>query len=223
MPERIEARQIEVGDVIEHDWAKGRFTAETVSGSAGEIVCVTGHADDGRAVDLRILADMHVERHATGTGVTPTVTASVTPAVTTAPDPEDSPDVPAERLLPVAFYGTLMDGQPAKPGRPQFEQFGSYVGDCLIPGQMQDAGDHPRLIQWRGRVRGQLWKPHSKMMYRTLDTWVQASTSETVERRMILLREPQIDAYVYVYERDPALPIIEGGDWTHRQVRREAA
>jgi gamma-glutamylcyclotransferase (GGCT)/AIG2-like uncharacterized protein YtfP len=121
-------------------------------------------------------------------------------------------------LLPIAFYGTLMEGLPAKPGRPRFEQWGRYLDACEIKGLLQDWGPYPHLVEGNGIVHGQLWQPQSPKVLSALDDWEFNDPSVTEEakcsRTKVMLLTPKRQAWVYLYAFSPKLPLIDLADWS---------
>ena len=121
-------------------------------------------------------------------------------------------------LLPVVFYGTLLQGLPAKPGRPPFEELGHYVGPCEIRGLLYDWGPYPRLVAGEGRVRGELWQPQHPEALAMLDDWESCDPADTAGsvcvRQIATLIQPARRAWVYVYPPSAGLPLIESGDWS---------
>jgi gamma-glutamylcyclotransferase (GGCT)/AIG2-like uncharacterized protein YtfP len=127
----------------------------------------------------------------------------------------------------VAFYGTLMSGLPSRPERPDLRPHVRVVSDCLIPGALFDVGPYPALLEGDGVVRGELWRTTSAEALGVLDAWEgYASADEPGSeylRRWVLLVEPKLSAWVYVWNRaaDGAHAIAEG-DW-RAHVRRNAS
>lgn len=129
----------------------------------------------------------------------------------------------ASQLPPIAFYGTLLEGLPAKPGRPRFEVHGRYGGPCLIAGELYDAGPFPALVAGDDLVRGQLWQPRDPAAIALLDEWEDCDPADpaasTFLRVAVKLIEPRLRAWTYRYNRPvDGLPRIESGDWREKSA-----
>jgi gamma-glutamylcyclotransferase (GGCT)/AIG2-like uncharacterized protein YtfP len=126
-------------------------------------------------------------------------------------------------LLPIAFYGTLLEGLPAKPGRPRFEAHGRYGASCLIPGVLYDTGPFPALVAGAGVVCGQLWQPRDPAALALLDEWEDCHPADPAAsifiRTAVTLVEPRLRAWTYRYNRPvDDLPRIESGDWREKSA-----
>jgi len=121
-----------------------------------------------------------------------------------------------EELL--AFYGTLLSGLPARPNFPELAPHVELVRACLIPGSLYDVGPYPALVPGDGVVRGELWRTVSEDALDVVDRWegYEAAVEEQAPyvRRRTRLIDPDLDAWVYVWNRplDGLVP-IRGGDW----------
>lgn len=121
-----------------------------------------------------------------------------------------------EELL--AAYGTLMSGQ-AYEGRPDVERLLAPRGPCRIPGRLFSDGDYPWLVQGGGEVSGELYAvldPGSA--FPVLDAYEDEGrhtldgTGRYVRRRTRLL-EPDVEAWVYVWDGPPRGEPLDVGDW----------
>lgn len=118
----------------------------------------------------------------------------------------------------MAFYGTLLSGLPPRPGRPDLTHHVCLISDCLIPGRLFDLGRCPALLPGEGVVVGELWRTTSRDALRTLDGWEAYDPADepasTYVRREIPLADPEVSAWVYLWNRSPnGLPCIADGDW----------
>jgi gamma-glutamylcyclotransferase (GGCT)/AIG2-like uncharacterized protein YtfP len=121
----------------------------------------------------------------------------------------------------LAFYGTLLSGLPPRPRRPDLTPHVRLVCDCLIPGRLFDLGPCPALLPGEAVVLGELWRTASDDALRVLDAWeaYHPSNEEASDyvRRKIRLVDPDVSAWVYVWNRSSAgLPRITDGDWRAR-------
>jgi gamma-glutamylcyclotransferase (GGCT)/AIG2-like uncharacterized protein YtfP len=118
----------------------------------------------------------------------------------------------------LAFYGTLLSGLPARPNRPNLTPYVELVRECLIPGSLYDVGPYPALVPGDGVVRGELWRTTSEDALAVIDHWegYEAALEDQAPyvRRRTRLIEPDLDAWVYVWNRPlDGLVAIPGGDW----------
>lgn len=119
---------------------------------------------------------------------------------------------------PIAFYGTLMSGLAARPGRPELSPHVRLVGDCLLPGRLLDVGPYPALVQGEGVVRAELWRTTSERAFDLLDEWEayhpQEEAASAYVRRRVELLDQGGTAWVYLWNGPgEGLPAIAGGDW----------
>jgi gamma-glutamylcyclotransferase (GGCT)/AIG2-like uncharacterized protein YtfP len=116
-----------------------------------------------------------------------------------------------------AFYGTLMD-------EPELRRLGRYLGPALIRGALYDLGAFPALVEEDGTVHGRLWAPDNNEGIRLVD-WIEGydpanPDASLYHRRRVLLLEPEIEAWAYVWPRSPkGGPRIGSGRWPGRRAR----
>jgi gamma-glutamylcyclotransferase (GGCT)/AIG2-like uncharacterized protein YtfP len=117
----------------------------------------------------------------------------------------------------LAVYGTLMSGQ-AYEGRPDVERLLVSRGPCRIAGTLYSEGDYPWLVAGEGVVSGELYEVADPATLDLLDEYENEGrhTQEGAgryERRKIRLLEPDVDAWVYVWEGPPRGEPLDDGDW----------
>jgi gamma-glutamylcyclotransferase (GGCT)/AIG2-like uncharacterized protein YtfP len=122
----------------------------------------------------------------------------------------------------LAVYGELLSGldahEPAELGGQALRKGLVLKGSCWIPGVLYDLGPYPALAPGRGEVLGELYEVSDPSLFEELD-WFETydrgwQTEPEYVRRLIPLIEPEVEAWVYVYARDPGnSPRIESGDW----------
>jgi gamma-glutamylcyclotransferase (GGCT)/AIG2-like uncharacterized protein YtfP len=118
----------------------------------------------------------------------------------------------------VAFYGTLLSGLPPRPERPDLTGHLRFLSGCVIPGLLFDLGACPGLRLGGGRVVGELWCTTSTDAIRMLDAWEVYDSADELGseyvRRKVRLLDPEVTAWVYVWNRSPdGRPRITDGDW----------
>jgi gamma-glutamylcyclotransferase (GGCT)/AIG2-like uncharacterized protein YtfP len=122
----------------------------------------------------------------------------------------------------LAVYGELLSGldahqPPGVRGGPL--RTGLVLkGSCWIPGVLYDVGRYPALVPGRGQVLGELYEVSDPGLFEELDWFETYDSGRQTEpeyvRRLIPLVEPEIEAWVYMYDRDPGdSPRVESGDW----------
>ncbi|MDX6665527.1 MAG: hypothetical protein QOG68_1733 [Solirubrobacteraceae bacterium] len=117
----------------------------------------------------------------------------------------------------LAVYGTLMSGQ-AYEGRPDVERLMRSVGACRIPGVLFSEGDYPWLVADEGEVAGELYEVPDPATLDLLDAYenegrhTEDGAGNYARIRMRLL-EPDVEAWVYVWEGPPRGEPIDAGDW----------
>lgn len=117
----------------------------------------------------------------------------------------------------LAVYGTLMTGQ-AYEGRPDVETLMRSLGPCRIPGVLYSEGDYPWLVQTEGEVAGELYEIHAAATFDELDAYENegrhtddgAGRYARVRTRLL---EPDVEAWVYIWEGEPRGEPIDDGDW----------
>lgn len=119
----------------------------------------------------------------------------------------------------LAVYGTLMSGQ-AYDGRPDVETLLRPVGPCRLRGTLCSQGDYPWLVLTDdGEVAGELYEvldPATTLPL--LDAYENEGRhtddgAGRYERRRVALLEPDLEAWVYVWEGTPRGEPIDDGDW----------
>lgn len=102
-----------------------------------------------------------------------------------------------------------------------------YVGPCRMRGGLVDLGRYPGLVPVDGFVEGELYEVTDPAMFEVLDRFEgyhPAGTRPSLfVRRRIRLYEPQLDAWVYTYNKSyQGLPLISSGSWLrHLRARGE--
>ena len=117
----------------------------------------------------------------------------------------------------LAVYGTLMCGQ-AYAGRPDVERLMRPVGPCRIRGMLYSEGDYPWLVAAEGEVAGELYEVADPATLRLLDAYENegrhtedgAGRYQRVRTRLL---EPDVEAWVYVWDGPPRGEAIDDGDW----------
>ena len=118
----------------------------------------------------------------------------------------------------LAVYGTLMSGQEYA-GRPDVETLMRPVGPCRMRGRLYSEGDYPWLVTDRdGEVAGELFEVLDAATFDLLDAYEAEGRhtdggNGTYARRRIRLLEPDVEAWVYVWEGVPRGEPIDAGDW----------
>ena len=120
----------------------------------------------------------------------------------------------------VAIYGALRSDVTVSLRRPEPELASrtKFECRCLIPGRLVDVGDYPGLVAGDGVVEGELLRVTQGSVLAELDSFEgydpQTPGEGRFDRRLIRLREPAVDAWVYVYAQETAgLPTVPDGDW----------
>jgi gamma-glutamylcyclotransferase (GGCT)/AIG2-like uncharacterized protein YtfP len=118
----------------------------------------------------------------------------------------------------LAVYGTLMSGQDYE-GRPPVEELMRPVGPCRIPGRLYTEGDYPWLQRGDGVVLGELWEVlEPDVAFPILDAYedegrhAEHGEGSYARVRMRLL-EPDVEAWVYVWEGTTRGEPLDEGDW----------
>lgn len=132
----------------------------------------------------------------------------------------------------LALYGTLVAGGLRRVGG-GVEDALVFVGPCRIPGRLFDLGPYPGLVAsdplpGGGSVAGELYAVRDDAVLRRLDAFedYRPDDPEGSEylRRRVRLAEPDLEAWVYLYNRDvTGMPRVESGDWRHHRASRGAA
>jgi gamma-glutamylcyclotransferase (GGCT)/AIG2-like uncharacterized protein YtfP len=118
----------------------------------------------------------------------------------------------------LAVYGTLMSGQSYE-GRPDVESMMRSIGPCRIPGALYSEGYYPWLVRTEGEVAGELFEiDDPDTAFAILDAYenegrhTEEGDGEYLRVRLRLL-EPEVEAWVYVWEGTDRGEPIDDGDW----------
>ena len=127
----------------------------------------------------------------------------------------------------VFFYGSLITGQSGREELPGIEKMISLISQASVAGTLFDLGDYPGLIlSDRGLVFGEVYRIHRESTQQLLDRldiferFDPTNRSESLFiRQMVRMVEPNIDAWLYIYNQDTCgHPIVASGKWqTYRQ------
>jgi gamma-glutamylcyclotransferase (GGCT)/AIG2-like uncharacterized protein YtfP len=117
----------------------------------------------------------------------------------------------------LAVYGTLMSGQSYE-GRPDVETLMRPLGPCRIRGGLYSEGEYPWLVVGEGEVAGELYEVLDPASFELLDAYENEGrhTEEGAgryERRLLRLIEPDVDAWVYVWDGPERGTPLDDGDW----------
>lgn len=117
----------------------------------------------------------------------------------------------------LAVYGTLMTGQVYE-GRPDVERLMVSRGPCRIPGRLFSEGDYPWLVAGDGEVSGELFAVPDPATFAVLDAYENEGRHAVhgegrYERRRTRLIEPDVEAWVYVWEGPARGEPIDSDDW----------
>jgi len=122
----------------------------------------------------------------------------------------------------VAVYGSLRQGFEL-PDSPKPDTKLRDRGPCRIPGDLYDLGGYPGLVPGDGEAIGELYEVPDLSVFSILDEYERYRAEDHEDslylRKAVRLSKPaNIDAWVYVYNRDVTRePLIASGDWsTHR-------
>ena len=129
----------------------------------------------------------------------------------------------------LAVYGELLSSLDA-PQPPELKsrslRSGLVLqGSCWIPGVLYDLGPYPALVPGAGQVLGELYEVADPGLFEELD-WFESydrgrETEPEYVRCLIPLIEPEVEAWVYMYDRDPGDSTrIESGDWRGHLAER---
>jgi gamma-glutamylcyclotransferase (GGCT)/AIG2-like uncharacterized protein YtfP len=118
----------------------------------------------------------------------------------------------------LAVYGTLMSGQEYE-GRPDVETLLRPVGPCRIAGGLYSEGDYPWLVEGEGEVAGELYEvldPDTTLPL--LDAYEDEGRhtedgAGRYERRRVRLIEPDVEAWVYLWDGPERGQPLDDGDW----------
>ncbi len=128
---------------------------------------------------------------------------------------------PAQTLI--AFYGSLMRGQGAQ------EYLGitdmtAFQETCAIAGDLYDLGEYPGMVAGTGIVHGEIFQILNPNALKRLDDYEdyqqQDEANSPFVRRWTKLVNPQIECWVYFYNRDIRGRLqVTSGNWA--EYRRE--
>ena len=126
----------------------------------------------------------------------------------------------------VAFYGTLMrtfEVQRRLGLAPELR----FVSNCRIPGRLYDLGDYPGLVEADGEVRGEVFELLGPRTLEKLDEFEEYDPARPDDseylRRPARLIDPDLEAWVYVYNRPVAgRRWIQSGRWSFTRRRAGA-
>jgi gamma-glutamylcyclotransferase (GGCT)/AIG2-like uncharacterized protein YtfP len=117
----------------------------------------------------------------------------------------------------LAVYGTLMSGQ-SYAGRPDVENLMRSLGPCRIAGGLYSEGDYPWLVVGDGEVAGELYEVPDPATFDLLDAYENEGRhtehgAGRYERRRVRLIEPDVEAWVYVWDGPERGTPLDDGDW----------
>lgn len=127
----------------------------------------------------------------------------------------------------IAFYGSLM-AQVAGETEARLTRALKFKTNCLIPGRIHDLGDYPGLVSGAGQVVGELYAINDHAILNELDAFERFYEFDRPNslywRESVRLIEPNIEAWVYVYNRDcRSAPLVQSGDWkTYWQEKKSS-
>jgi gamma-glutamylcyclotransferase (GGCT)/AIG2-like uncharacterized protein YtfP len=104
----------------------------------------------------------------------------------------------------IAFYGSLMQDR-GNQEKLKIKDYLEFVGPCEIRGRLYDLGEYPGLVQGDDRVKAELYKVKDARVFPLLDKYedfhVRNPQHSLFVRHVVRLVEPQLDAWVYFYNR----------------------
>lgn len=103
----------------------------------------------------------------------------------------------------------------------------AYAGRCCVEGRLHDLGAYPALTPGNGLVHGELYRVLDPRVFEVLDPYEDffpATPERSMYlRRALLLQNPPLSAWVYVYNLPTcARPRIGHGDWLRHLEQRSA-
>jgi gamma-glutamylcyclotransferase (GGCT)/AIG2-like uncharacterized protein YtfP len=122
----------------------------------------------------------------------------------------------------IAFYGSLMRGFGAQEDL-QIESKLEFAGACQISGTLYDLGEFPALAaSATGCVHGELYRIKDHGVIPQLDAYEEFDPANPDRsffvRRRVRLAEPDLDCWVYFYNRPPPEDrLISSGSWSAHQ------
>lgn len=123
----------------------------------------------------------------------------------------------------IAFYGTLRD--PALRHSLGLAGRMRRLGRCRIEGILYDLGSYPALGAGKRVVHGELFEILDSGALAALDAFEEFDPGRTkmsaYVRERVRLIEPELECWVYVYNRPlRGVPRVLGGDWLKHRGRR---
>lgn len=121
----------------------------------------------------------------------------------------------------IVLYGSIRSDMPSE-DKPDITGLLELIGPCTLPGVLYDLGDKPglklpialydlgeyssRQLNDDGLVTGELYRVLNRKAFQVLDEAERYNPhdleSSLYQRRCMRVREPQVDAWIYVYNRD---------------------
>lgn len=134
----------------------------------------------------------------------------------------DPAAIDPDRLI--ALYGSLRDAEV----RRQLGLAGRLrrLGRFRLEGILYDLGPYPALAPGKGVVHGELYEILDSGVLPTMDAYEAFDPARPAKFSVYLrerwrLADPNVDSWVYVYNRPVrGLPRVLGGDWLARRRRR---
>jgi len=104
----------------------------------------------------------------------------------------------------IAFYGSLMEDR-GKQEELKIKDYLEMLGPCEIRGRLYHFGEYPGLVHGDGRVKAELYKVKDLRVFPRLDSYEEFDVRDLEHslfvRHVVRLQEPQLDAWVYFYNR----------------------
>lgn len=128
----------------------------------------------------------------------------------------------------LALYGSLMRGFGEVEKISTIQKL-EYKGSCNIPGSLYDLGEYPGLVPDDDSVVvGELYVVKDSRIFREFDIFERYDPNNRKDslyvRSCIRLREPKLDAWVYIYNKETSgKERIYSGDWRAHQKQKETS
>jgi gamma-glutamylcyclotransferase (GGCT)/AIG2-like uncharacterized protein YtfP len=104
----------------------------------------------------------------------------------------------------IAFYGSLMKSGGTQE-KLKVDDYLENQGPCEIRGRLCDLGEYPDLVKGNDRVKAELYKVKDLRVFPLLDKYEEFDIHNLERslfvRHVVRLEEPQLDAWVYFYNR----------------------